>query len=111
MQHDEYVEYLVSIGHDRATAQTMASAYAGRETNHDDAPATASDEQTMTRQERIGGVVFGLFLMLFGTPFVLLPPWMMWFADGTDSGFHLFLICFPIPFIFAGGLVLSLIHI
>ncbi len=31
MQHDEYVEYLVSIGHDRATAQTMANAYSGLE--------------------------------------------------------------------------------
>ena len=27
MKHGEYVEYLVSIGHDRATAQTMANAY------------------------------------------------------------------------------------
>ena len=31
MEHDDYVEYLVSIGHDRATAQTMANAYSGQE--------------------------------------------------------------------------------
>ena len=76
----------------------MADAYYER-------PATASDI-TMTRQERIGGVVFGLFLMSFGTPFVVVPPWLIWPEVGAGSGLGPILICFPIPFIIAGGFVI-----
>ena len=95
---DEKVETLVSIGYRRGKAQRMADVYYER-------PATASDI-TMTRQERIGGVVIGLFLVSFGTPFVLMPPWLIWPEVGAGSGLGPILICFPIPFIFAGGLVI-----
>ena len=95
---DEKVETLVSIGYRRGKAQRMADAYYER-------PATASDV-TMTRKERIGGVVFGLFLMSFGTPFVLIPPWFTWLEMDAGGGFGPFLFCFSIPFIFAGGFVI-----
>ena len=95
---DEKVEVLVSLGYRRSKAQRMADAYYER-------PATATDV-TMTRKERIGGVVFGLFLMSFGTPFVLVPPWLIWPDVGAYGGLGPILICFPIPFIFAGGLVI-----
>lgn len=95
---DEKVEVLVSLGYRRGKAQRMADAYYER-------PATASDV-TMTRKERIGGVVFGLFLMAFGTPFVLVPPWLIWPDVGALGGLGPILICFPIPFIFAGGFVI-----
>jgi len=97
---DEKVETLVSLGYRRGKAQRMADAYYER-------PATASDV-TMTRKERIGGVVFGLFLMSFGTPFVLAPPWFIWLEMDAGGGFASFLFCFSIPFIFAGGLVIWL---
>ena len=106
MQHDEYVEYLVSIGHDRATAQTMANAYSGQDADDvQEATATASNKRTMTRQERMGSGVAGLFLMSFGAPFVVLPG-MMWFDIG--GGFDLAVLCFTSPFIFAGGLVIAM---
>lgn len=95
---DEKVEVLVSLGYRRGKAQRMADAYYER-------PATASDV-TMTRKERIGGVVLGLFLMSFGTPFVLVPPWLIWPDVGALGGLGPILICFPIPFIFAGGFVI-----
>ena len=73
MEHDEYVEYLVSIGHDRAAAQTMANAYSGQQADDvQEASATASNKRTMTRQERMGSATAGLFLMCFGAPFVVL---------------------------------------
>ena len=97
---DEKVEVLVSLGYRRGKAQRMADAYYER-------PATASDV-TMTRKERIGGVVFGLFLMSFGTPFVLVPPWFIWLEMNAGGGFVSFLFCFSIPFLFAGGLVIWL---
>ena len=106
MEHDDYVEYLVSLGHDRATAQTMANAYSGQEANDvQEASATASAKRTMTRQERMGSGVAGLFLMFFGAPFVVLPG-MMWFDIG--GGFDLVVLCFTSPFIFAGGLVIAM---
>ena len=106
MQHDEYVEYLVSIGHDRATAQTMADAYSGPEANDvQEASATASDKRTMTRQERRGSATAGLFLMFFGAPFVVLPG-MMWFD--INGSFDPVVLCFTSPFIFAGGLVIAM---
>ena len=106
MKHGEYVEYLVSIGHDRATAQTMANAYAGPKADDGQrASATAPDKRTMTRQERMGSGVAGLFLMSSGAPFVALPV-SMWFDLG--GGFDLLVICFTVPFIFAGGLVIAM---
>ena len=106
MEHDEYVEYLVSIGHDRATAQTMANAYAGPKADDGQrASATAPDKRTMTRQERMGSGVAGLFLMSFGAPFVALLV-SMWFDLG--GGFELLVICFTVPFIFVGGLVIAM---
>lgn len=106
MQHDEYVEYLVSIGHDRATAQTMANAYSGQEADDvQEASTTASNKRTMTRQERKGSAVAGLFLMCFGAPFVVLPG-MMWFDIG--GSFDPVVLCFTSPFIFAGGLVIAM---
>ena len=106
MEHDDYVEYLVSLGHDRATAKTMANAYSGQEADDvQEASATASAKRTMTRQERMGSGVAGLFLMFFGAPFVVLPG-MMWFDIG--GGFDLVVLCFTSPFIFAGGLVIAM---
>ncbi len=106
MEHDEYVEYLVSIGHDRATAQTMANAYAGPKADGgQEASATASNKRTMTRQERTGSAVAGLFLMCFGAPFVVLPG-MMWFD--INGSFDPVVLCFTSPFIFAGGLVIAM---
>ena len=106
MEHDDYVEYLVSLGHDRATAQTMANASSGQEADDvQEASATASAKRTMTRQERMGSGVAGLFLMFFGAPFVVLPG-MMWFDIG--GGFDLVVLCFTSPFIFAGGLVIAM---
>ena len=106
MQHDEYVEYLVSIGHDRATAQTMANAYSGQEADDGQkASATASNKRTMTRQERMGSATAGLFLMCFGAPFVVLPG-MMWFD--INGSFDPVVLCFTSPFIFAGGLVIAM---
>ena len=106
MQHDEYVEYLVSIGHDRATAQTMANAYSGQEADDvQEASATASNKRTMTRQERMGSAVAGLFLMSFGAPFVVLPG-MMWFD--INGSFDPVVLCFTSPIIFAGGLVIAM---
>ena len=106
MEHDDYVEYLASIGHDRATAKTMANAYSGQEADGvQEASATASAKRTMTRQERMGSGVAGLFLMFFGAPFVVLPG-MMWFDIG--GGFDPVVLCFTSPFIFAGGLVIAM---
>ena len=97
---DEKVEVLVSLGYSRGKAQRMADDYYER-------PATASDA-TMTRKERIGGVVFGLFLMSFGTPFILVPTWFTWLEMNAGGGLASFLFCFSIPFIFAGGFVIWL---
>ena len=106
MEHDDYVEYLASIGHDRATAKTMANAYSGQEADDvQEASATASAKRTMTQQERMGSGVAGLFLMFFGAPFVVLPG-MMWFDIG--GGFDPVVLCFTSPFIFAGGLVIAM---
>ena len=106
MERDDYVEYLVSIGHDRATAQTMANAYSGQEADDvQEASATASNKRTMTRQERKGSAVAGLFLMCFGAPFVVLPG-MMWFD--INGSFDPVVLCFTSPFIFAGGLVIAM---
>ena len=106
MERDDYVEYLVSIGHDRATAQTMANAYSGQEADDvQEASATASNKRTMTRQERMGSAVAGLFLMSFGAPFVVLPG-MMWFD--INGSFDPVVLCFTSPFIFAGGLVIAM---
>ena len=106
MEHDDYVEYLASIGHDRATAKTMANAYSGQEADGvQEASATASAKRTMTQQERMGSGVAGLFLMFFGAPFVVLPG-MMWFDIG--GGFDPVVLCFTSPFIFAGGLVIAM---
>ncbi len=92
---DEKVEVLVSLGHRRAKAQRMADAYYERPAN-----------RPQPRLERIGGVLSGLFLMAFGTPFVLAPPWFTWLEMDAGGGFGPFLFCFSIPFIFAGGLVI-----
>ena len=106
MEHDDYVEYLVSIGHDRATAKTMANAYSGQEADDvQEASATASAKRTMTRQERMGSATAGLFLMFFGAPFVVLPG-MMWFD--INGSFDPVVLCFTSPFIFAGGLVIAM---
>lgn len=59
----------------------------------------------MTRQERMGSGVAGLFLMFFGAPFVVLPG-MMWFDIG--GSFDPVVLCFTSPFIFAGGLVIAM---
>ena len=106
MERDDYVEYLVSIGHDRAAAQTMANAYSGQQADDvQEASSTASNKRTMTRQERMGSATAGLFLMFFGAPFVVLPG-MMWFD--INGSFDPVVLCFTSPFIFAGGLVIAM---
>ena len=94
---DEKVEVLVSLGYSRGKAQRMADDYYERPAN-----------RPQPRLERIRGVLSGLFLMAFGTPFVLAPMWFIWLEMNAGGGFASFLFCFSIPFIFAGGLVIWL---
>ena len=63
---DEKVEVLVSLGYSRGKAQRMADDYYERPAN-----------RPQPRLERIRGVLSGLFLMAFGTPFVLAPMWFI----------------------------------
>ena len=105
MKHGEYVEYLVSIGHDRATAQTMANAYSGLKPTMVKKHRNRFQQANMTRQERMGSATAGLFLMCFGAPFVVLPG-MMWFD--INGSFDPVVLCFTSPFIFAGGLVIAM---
>lgn len=91
------IEKLVRLGYDSETAAVMASALVEKE----------ETDQTITiaPSQRLGGVLMGIFLMTFGLPFILLPT-MIWTEVGNSGGLDLLLICFPIPFIMAGGFVM-----
>ena len=94
---DAEVEKLVRLGYDRETAVVMVAALVEKEQTDrtiDIAPS-----------QRIGGVFMGIFLMTFGLPFILLPA-SIWTEVGSNGGLDLLLICFPIPFIMAGGFVM-----
>ena len=94
---DAEVEKLVRLGYDRETAVVMVAALVEKkETDRTIAVAPS---------QRVGGVFMGIFLMTFGLPFILLPA-SIWTEVGSNGGFDLLLICFPIPFIMAGGFVM-----
>jgi hypothetical protein len=88
---------LVRLGYDRDKAAVMAAAVAVKE--------EMTQTITVAPSQRIGGVIMGIFLMCFGLPFVWLPT-MIWTEVGNNGGLDLMLICFPIPFIMAGGFVM-----
>ena len=94
---DAEVEKLVRLGYDRETAVVMVAALVEKE----------ETDQTIdiAPSQRIGGVFMGIFLMTFGLPFILLPA-SIWTEVGSNGGLDLLLICFPIPFIMAGGFVM-----
>lgn len=91
------VEKLVQLGYDRETAVVMASALIEKENTGQTIDISAS--------QRFGGAFLGLFLMSFGLPFIIFPT-MIWTEVGNSGGLDLLLICFPIPFIMAGGFVM-----
>lgn len=91
------IEKLVRLGYDRDKAAVMAAAVAVKE--------EMTQTITVAPSQRIGGVIMGIFLMCFGLPFVWLPT-MIWTEVGNNGGLDLMLICFPIPFIMAGGFVM-----
>ncbi len=94
---DAEVEKLVRLGYDRDTAVVMVAALVEKE----------ETDQTIAvaPSQRLGGVFMGIFLMTFGLPFIIAPT-MIWTEVGSNGGFDLLLICFPIPFIMAGGFVM-----
>ena len=94
---DAEVEKLVRLGYDRETAVVMVAALVEKEET-DRTIAVAPSQ-------RVGGVFMGIFLMTFGLPFILLPA-SIWTDVGSSGGLDLLLICFPIPFIMAGGFVM-----
>ena len=94
---DAEVEKLVRLGYDRDTAVVMVAALVEKEET-DRTIAVAPSQ-------RVGGVLMGIFLMTFGLPFILLPA-SIWTEVGNSGGFDLLLICFPLPFIMAGGFVM-----
>ena len=94
---DAEVEKLVRLGYDRETAVVMVAALVEKEET-DRTIAVAPSQ-------RVGGVFMGIFLMTFGLPFILLPA-SIWTEVGSSGGLDLLLICFPIPFIMAGGFVM-----
>ena len=91
------IEKLVRLGYDRDQAETMALALIEEQ--------EAAETGTMSAGERVGGLFMGAFLICFGLPFVLLPL-SLWAEVGNAGAFDLLLICFPIPFIMAGGFVI-----
>ena len=91
------IEKLVRLGYDRDQAEAMASALIEEQ--------EAAETSTMSAGERAGGLFVGAFLICFGLPFVLLPL-SLWAEVGNAGAFDLLLICFPIPFIMAGGFVI-----
>ena len=94
---DAEVEKLVRLGYDRETAVVMVAALVEKEET-DRTIAVAPSQ-------RVGGVFMGIFLMTFGLPFILFPA-SIWTEVGNSGGFDLLLICFPLPFIMAGGFVM-----
>ena len=94
---DAEVEKLVRLGYDRETAVVMVAALVEKE----------ETEQTIAvaPSQRLGGVLMGVFLMTFGLPFIILPA-TIWTEVGNSGGLDLLLICFPLPFIMAGGFVM-----
>ena len=94
---DAEVEKLVRLGYDRETAVVMVAALVEKE----------ETEQTIAvaPSQRLGGVLMGVFLMTFGLPFIILPA-TIWTEVGSSGGLDLLLICFPLPFILAGGFVM-----
>lgn len=94
---DAEVEKLVRLGYDRETAVVMVAALVEKEETERTIPVAPS--------QRVGGVFMGIFLMTFGLPFILLPA-TIWTEVGSSGGFDLLLICFPLPFIMAGGFVM-----
>ena len=92
------IEKLVRLGYDREKAETMALALIEEQ--------ETSETRSMSAGERAGGLFGGMFLVFFGLPFLLAPPLMLWAEVGEGGAFDLLLICFPIPFIMAGGLVI-----
>ena len=94
---DAEVEKLVRLGYDRDTAAVMVAALVEKE--------ETGQTIDIALSHRLGGVLMGIFLMTFGLPFILLPT-MIWTEVGSSGGLDLLLICFPIPFIMAGGFVM-----
>ncbi len=94
---DAEVEKLVRLGYDRDTAVVMVAALVEKEETDRTIPVAPS--------QRVGGVFMGIFLMTFGLPFIILPA-TIWTEVGNSGGLDLLLICFPIPFIMAGGFVM-----
>ena len=94
---DAEVEKLVRLGYDRETAVVMVAALVEKE----------ETDQTIAvaPSQRLGGVLMGVFLMTFGLPFIILPA-TIWTDVGNSGGLDLLLICFPLPFILAGGFVM-----
>ena len=94
---DAEVEKLVRLGYDRETAVVMVAALVEKE----------ETDQTIAvaPSQRLGGVLMGVFLMTFGLPFIILPA-TIWTEVGNSGGLDLLLICFPLPFIMAGGFVM-----
>jgi len=91
------IEKLVRLGYDREQAETMALALIEEQ--------EAAETSSMSTGERAGGLFFGAFLICFGLPFVLI-PFTIWSEVGEAGALDLLLICFPIPFIMAGGFVI-----
>ena len=94
---DAEVEKLVRLGYDRDTAAVMVAALVEKE--------ETGQTIDIAPSQRLGGVLMGIFLMTFGLPFILLPT-MIWSEVGSSGGLDLLLICFPLPFIMAGGFVM-----
>lgn len=94
---DAEVEKLVRLGYDRETAVVMVAALVEKE--------ETGQTIDIAPSQRLGGVLMGIFLMTFGLPFILLPA-SIWTEVGSNGGLDLLLICFPIPFIMAGGFVM-----
>ena len=94
---DAEVEKLVRLGYDRDTAVVMVAALVEKEETDRTIPVAPS--------QQVGGVFMGIFLITFGLPFIILPA-TIWTEVGNSGGLDLLLICFPIPFIMAGGFVM-----
>ena len=98
MNQEEDIQKLVALGYDRTTAEAMAHLAAGAE--EPTAPVKVEPGQ------RIMGVLFGIFLMCFSLPFILLPLTLWSEVSGSFDFNDMLLIVFPLPFIMAGGLVM-----